>query len=121
MVVEFVRDFLRALLEGDEVEDVVVLLEHALDFDGGAVVVAVEPLALVAAVADEVPAAEHQVVFGDADFEALGRHVYSQSLTCQRNGAEGVTLFSRSATNRQAVMRSAVVPGFSLFPSLLRC
>ena len=43
--------------------------------------------------------------------------IHSQSGTSQRNGAEGDTLFSRSATNRQAVMRSAVVPGFSLLPS----
>ena len=48
-MVEFVGDFLGALLQGDEVEDVVVLVERALDLDGGAVVVAVQPLALVAA------------------------------------------------------------------------
>ena len=43
-------------LQGDEVEDVVVRVQLALDLDGGAVVVAVQPFALVAFVADEVAA-----------------------------------------------------------------
>src|SRR5262249_45462925 len=58
-------------LQGDEIEHVLVLVEFALDLDGGAVIVAVQPLALVALVADEVPGAENQVVFRDADLEAL--------------------------------------------------
>src|SRR5262249_37023161 len=60
-------------LQGDEVEDVVVVVEGALDLDGGAVVVAVEALALVALVADEVAGAEDEVVLDDADLEAF-RH-----------------------------------------------
>ena len=49
VVVEFVGDLLRPLLERDEVEDVVVLLQRPFDLDRGAVVVAVQPLALVPA------------------------------------------------------------------------
>jgi hypothetical protein len=40
---------------------------------------AVEPLALVAAVADEVSAAEHQMVFGDTNFKAFGGHQVTTS------------------------------------------
>ena len=67
-MVELVGDGLGAVLQGDEIEDVEVVVETAFDFDGGAVVVAVQPFALVALVADEVPRAEDQVVLGDADF-----------------------------------------------------
>src|SRR5213080_2751242 len=50
-----------------------VLIQVSLDLDGGAVVVAVQPLALVALVADEMPRAEDEVVLADADGVTL-RH-----------------------------------------------
>jgi hypothetical protein len=71
-VVQFVGDGLGAMLESDEVENVMVDVQVPLDLDGGAVVVAVQPLAPVPLVADEMPAAKDQVVLGDADFVALG-------------------------------------------------
>src|SRR5205823_518995 len=102
-------DLLRPLLQCDEVEDVMVpVVERGLDFDLGPVVVAVQSFALVAGERDEVAAGEDEVVLRDADGEAVG-HGQSQSGTSQRNGADGATLFSRRAMNRQAVTRSAVV------------
>ncbi len=75
-VVEFIGDRLGPVLERNEIEDVAVIVELALNFDGGAVVVAVQAFTLVTFVADEVAGAEDQVVLGDADFEAFrhGRH-----------------------------------------------
>src|SRR5262249_39810943 len=45
-----------------------------LDFDGRAVIVPVQPFALVSLVADEVPRAEDQVIFGDPDFVTFAAH-----------------------------------------------
>ena len=73
-MIEFIGDGLGAVLQGDEVEDVVVGVQLALDLDGGAVVVAVQPFALVALVADEVAGAEDEMVLGDADLVVFGRH-----------------------------------------------
>ena len=73
-VVDLVDDAAGQVLQRDEVEDVVVLVELAFDLHGGTIVVAVEPLALVPFVADEVAGAEHQMVLGHADFEALAAH-----------------------------------------------
>ena len=49
-------------------------IQTALDFDGCAVIVAVESLALMAAVTDEMPAAEHQMILRYVDLESLVRH-----------------------------------------------
>src|SRR5581483_560738 len=54
-MVQLVRDGFGAMLQGDEIENVLVFVQFALDLNGGAVVVAVQALALVALVADEVP------------------------------------------------------------------
>jgi hypothetical protein len=70
-VVEFEDEGLRQVSQGDEVEDVMVLVERAVHLDGHAPVVAVDALALVAVEGDEVPGAEDEVVLGDADFEAF--------------------------------------------------
>src|SRR5262249_33696350 len=43
-------------------------------FDGGAVVVAVQPFALVPLVANKVPGTEGQVVLGDPDFVVFSSH-----------------------------------------------
>src|SRR5439155_10743119 len=94
--------------------------QRPLDLDGGAVVVAVEAFALVAFVADEVPGAEDQVVLGDADVEAFGHGLLGEIR--QRGADHGtcggkVMIPSRSATNKQAATRSAVVPGLRRWPS----
>ena len=69
-VVQLVDDRLRQVLERDEVDDVVVLVEVALDLDGRPIVMAVDPLALIALIGDEVARAEDEVVLGDPDLEA---------------------------------------------------
>ena len=73
-MVEAVSDGLRQPFQSDEVEQIMVVVEVAVQLDGGAVVVAVQPFALAAVVGDEVAGAEDQVVLGDADGVALGGH-----------------------------------------------
>ena len=46
-----------------------VLVEVAFDLDRRPIVVAVDPLALIALIGDEMARAEDQVVLGDADLE----------------------------------------------------
>src|SRR5262245_47332647 len=121
VMIEFVCDLLGARLQGDEVEDVEVLVQWSLDLDGGAVVVPVQTLALVPRVRDEMTAAEDEVVLGDAHLVAFGTHggfrKPGESRSEQGNGAAAFMLPSRSATNKQAVTRSAVVPGLRECPS----
>src|SRR5262249_37663103 len=64
-----------------------VLVEGAFDLDGGAVVVAVQALALVAFVADEMARAEDEMVLGDTDFEALGHGASSPPPPRVRRGS----------------------------------
>ncbi len=64
-MVELVDDLTGQVLQGDEVEDVVVDVEVILDLDRRPVVVAVDTLALVTCVGDEVARAEDQVILGD--------------------------------------------------------
>ena len=66
-VIESVDDFLQAITEGDEVEDIPVFVERALDFGCHAPVVPMKSFANVSVVGDEVCGAEDEVVFGDAD------------------------------------------------------
>ena len=58
MVIEGVDDFLQGVAQGDEVDDVVVLVERAVDLGVDVVVVAVNRLANVAGVGDEMGGAE---------------------------------------------------------------
>ena len=67
-MIEFIGDGLGALFKSDKVEDVMIGVQIAFDFDAGAIVVAVQTFALVAFVADEMAAAKDEMVFGDADF-----------------------------------------------------
>ena len=64
-MVQAVDDGLERALEPGEVEHVGVLVERALERGRHPVVVAVERLALVPVVGDEVPGAEHRVVLLD--------------------------------------------------------
>src|SRR5262249_3291829 len=96
-----------------EVKDVEVIVERAFDLHGRAVVVAVQPFALVALVADEVPGAENQVVLGDPDLEAFS-HDHS---ACQGTEIGTFRIPLRRAANKAAVPRAAVVPGFRQLPS----
>ena len=73
-MVELVGDGPGHVLESDEVDHIMIDIEVAFDLDGGPVIVAVDPLAVIAVVGDEMPGAEHQVVFGDVDFEARRWH-----------------------------------------------
>src|SRR5262249_39282677 len=72
-VIQLVGNCLGAVLQRDEVEYVIVLVQRPLDLDGDAVVVAMQALALVAFVADEVPRAEDEVVLADTHVKTF-RH-----------------------------------------------
>ncbi len=65
-VVELVDDGPGQILQGDEVEDVMVDVQVILDLDRRPVIVAVDALALVTRVGDEVARAEDQVILGDS-------------------------------------------------------
>jgi hypothetical protein len=71
-VVELARDVAGDVAQGDEVEDVMVLVQVVLDLDRRPVVVAVDPLALVAREGDEVARAEDEFVLLHADLVAPG-------------------------------------------------
>jgi hypothetical protein len=73
-VVQLVDDRLRQVLEGNEVDDVVILVKVPLDLDGRPVIVAVNPLALIALIRDEMTRAEDEVVLRDADLESRRVH-----------------------------------------------
>src|SRR5262249_37186792 len=70
-VVKFFDDGAGGVLQCDEVEDVVVFVERALDLDGSAVIMPVQALALVAFVADEMAATEDQIILRHTDLVAL--------------------------------------------------
>jgi len=57
-MIDLVDDAAGQVLQRDEIEDVVILVEVVFHLDGRPVVVAVDPLALVSGVGDEVPRAE---------------------------------------------------------------
>ena len=69
-MVELVGDDASHILESDEVDHVVIGIELAFDLDGRAIVMAVDSLAVIPVVRDEMPGAKDQVVFGDVNFEA---------------------------------------------------
>jgi hypothetical protein len=71
MMVEFIRDRLGEPFQRNEIEQIVVFIQVAFDFHRSAIVVAVQPLALVAFVADEVSAAEYELIFRDPDVIAF--------------------------------------------------
>ncbi len=66
-MVEFVGDELGPLLQRDEIEYVIILVQDAFDLDRGPVVVAMQPFALVAFVADEVAGAKDEIVLADTN------------------------------------------------------
>src|SRR5690606_15421264 len=109
LVIDLVHQPPHDPLQRDEVEDVAVLVQLALDLDPRAVVVAVQPLALVA-VGDEVPGGEHEVVllYDDSIRGHLGPPWVGRA-------APGDC--SRKWTKSVAAVRSAVVPGLSALPS----
>ena len=74
-VIQLVEDRPQRPPQGDEIDDVAVLVQRPVYLGGHAVVVAVEPLADVALKRDEVPGAEDQVVAGDADPVVFGHGV----------------------------------------------
>lgn len=76
VVVEGIRQLAHDVLEGDEIENVIVLVERGFDFHGHAIVVAVQALTIVAAVRDEMPGTEDQVIFGDTDCKAFGHELF---------------------------------------------
>src|SRR5262249_40922279 len=112
-VVEFISDGFGPEFKRDEVEHVLVGIEVAFDFDGGAIIMAMQSFTLVTFVADEMPGAENQVVFGDTNFVVLG---HDRKSAGQWNGVSGSILPSRNKMNKEAVTRSAVMPGLRLFP-----
>ena len=67
VVVELVGDRLQFVAEGNEVDHVLVFIQRAFDFDRGAIVVAVQPLADIAIEGDEVRGAEDMLFFFEAD------------------------------------------------------
>ncbi len=71
-MVEPVDDRLGHVLQCDEVDHIVILIQVAFGLDGCTVIVAVESLALIALVRDEMPRAEDQVVLRDPDLEMTG-------------------------------------------------
>ena len=138
-MIELVDDRPRHVLERDEVDDVVVRVQVSLNLDGRPVVVAVQPLAVVAVIRDEVSRTEHQVILGDADLVARGGHgLETPGVAVWLNRSPGRAIgrltpqgpdqlagpagrgselsHLEGAANKAAVTRSAVVPGFSRFP-----
>src|SRR5262249_2150196 len=135
-MIQLVDDRLRQVLQRDEIDDVVVLVEVAFHFDGRPIVMAVDPLALVALIGDKVPRAEDEIVLGHTDLEPRRWHGGqilvldgSGKPLCRRAGRLGSSdqpdacevsgtgiVPSRSAAYKAAVTRSAVVPGLSLRP-----
>ncbi len=75
-VVEFVGDLPTEAFQSHEVEDVPVLVEFPADFDGRAVIVTVQMLALVAIIGDEVPTAKDKVILRDSDVKTLLHNVF---------------------------------------------
>src|SRR5262245_29049341 len=112
-VIEFVRDRPRAVFQRDEIEDVVVVVERPIDFHGHAVVVPVQPFAFAAVVGDEMPGAEDEIVFGNADGVTLGGHIQRSMRNGESSGNWMIPV--RKATNKEAATRSAVVPGLGTF------
>jgi hypothetical protein len=72
-VIQLIGDAPGPLLESAEIEDVIIIVQLSLDFDGRPVVVAMKPFAPVALVTDEMSSRKHQVILGDVDLETL-RH-----------------------------------------------
>src|SRR5690606_5976637 len=109
LVVDLVHQPPHDPLQRDEVEDVAVLVQLALELHPRAVVVAVQRLAQ-AAVGDEVPGGEDEVVLFYDDF--VRGH-----LGPPWGGRAAPVDCSRKWTKSVAAVRSAVVPGLSLLPS----
>src|SRR5438132_108518 len=114
-MVELVDNRFDAAFESDEVENVVVLVQVPFDVDGGAVVMTMQALALVALVANEVPAAENKIVLGDTHLETL-RHgnpgrKREAGADASRNRSEdapqAVSVFSRATPGVPPQPRSA--------------
>ena len=106
-MIELVDDLFRVLFQSDEIENVPASrIEIGLDLDGGPVVVAVEPLAAVPFIADEVAAREDEMVLRHADLESFGH-----GISHVQRGEGNFIIPSRKAANRDAATRSALVPG----------
>src|SRR5262249_9174653 len=91
------------------------------DFDGGPVIVPVQLLALIAFVADEVPRTKDEMVLRNPNFETLGHcmsqcrlhapYVFRERSRDHDPGYGNGMIPSRKATNKDAAVRSAEVPG----------
>ena len=105
VMIERVGDRLERVAQSDEVDDVLVLVQRSFDLRPHAVVVAVQRLADVPVVRDEVRRAEHVALFLQS--HRVGFWTWSWS-PAQKGGCSKP---SRSAANNPAAIRSAVVPG----------
>jgi hypothetical protein len=74
-VVKLIRDQASQVLESDEVDHVVILVELVLHLDRRPVIVAVEPLAVITVIGDEMASTEDEVVLGYSYFELGVAHV----------------------------------------------
>ena len=117
-MVERIGDGFRVLFQGDEIEDVLVRIQFSVHLDGHAVIVTMQPFAILAVVGDEMAGAEDQIVLGDADGVSLGGHGLIGRLGGAGRGNGNWMIFCRSAKQKLAVTRSAVVPGLRGFPPL---
>src|SRR5262245_829438 len=111
-VIEVVEDRLELVAEGDEADNVLVLVERPFHFYSHAVVMPVQPLADVAGERDEMRGTEDVVLFFEADAVGHGSKFKVQS---QFQG--GGSRPSRSPANKTAAIRSAVAPGLRRLPS----
>src|SRR5262249_8375904 len=75
-VIQLVGDGPGALLQSDKVEDVVIAVQHALDFDGSAVIMAMKTLAFFAFIADEMAGTEDEIILLDVYAEFFRHGVY---------------------------------------------
>lgn len=79
VVIQLVGDRFGQPFQRDEIEDVVVGVQGAFDFDGGAIVMAVKPFAFVALITDEMPGTKDEMILRDADQESFSAHVGNRS------------------------------------------
>jgi hypothetical protein len=73
-MIQLIDDRPGHVLEGDEVDYVVVLVKSAFHLDRGSVIVTVNPLATISVIGDEMTRAEDQIILGHPNLEARRRH-----------------------------------------------
>ena len=74
MMIQLINDRPCSILECNKIEDVMILIKIAFDFDGDPIIMSVELLALVAIIGDEVRTAKHEIVFSDVNFVTIPFH-----------------------------------------------